>query len=799
MVYNSLLNGSAGGIREFDDLVSTYRDCGPRTALVLSRAAGQEPGQSSERKHLERSASSSTVGRDATDDEETERRLQAYMEWLALQPPRWENAWLAADRVAPTSALLRWAAARDEDTEVTGYRVFVDDTLAATVPGDTTSHEVSGLVPGRSCRFSVEAGDANGNWSEDGPILEIATPVEGVVADTEPPTWIDASLRVTEVTQNSVRLEWSGAVDGGVGIAAYRVFRHGQVIEEIGASGEHSATITGLASGTFYTFAVEAGDALGHWSANGPSVTVRTELDPEPGRPVRAYTLVIGDDAGAGGAFSELSRATLGKPFEAEGASDVVESILEVIEQVVDSTPPTPLLPENIYVRATSSDGAVVTFSASATDDVDGVLTVTCTPESGSVFPVGETVVVCNATDSAGNLAEGSFRVTVEPPYTPTPTLTHTPTPSRTVTLTPSRTPTSEGCRFVWEDVQGMLSARGYTSAVVERGKVYVVGGASSPVGQQFRNEVATVEAYDPVLDQWERLPDMTMGRVGPAVAALDGRVYAFGGFNGPLTWSANRSAEVYDIEERRWRRIADMPTGRSWMGAAVVGGKIYVIGGVGYGYRRDVEVYDPATDRWEVKTALPGRERYLHAVVETGGKIYVIGGDSWERGYDEVWGDVWEYDPAVDRWVERSSMPSPATGLHAVAWGGRIYVTGGQWVRVYDITRDRWEEWPSDHGGDGSSSLVLWNGWMYRFGGGGWGPTLNIAQRSTLSCPPGTLCTGDCSGDGVVTIDEIVTMVNVAMGITNVSACRAGDANRDGEITVDEIIAAVNKALNGC
>ncbi len=59
--------------------------------------------------------------------------------------------------------------------------------------------------------------------------------------------------------------------------------------------------------------------------------------------------------------------------------------------------------------------------------------------------------------------------------------------------------------------------------------------------------------------------------------------------------------------------------------------------------------------------------------------------------------------------------------------------------------------------------------------------------------------CVGDCGGDNEVTVDEIITMVNIALGSAQVSACPVGDANNDGEITVDEIIQAVNNALNGC
>ncbi len=59
--------------------------------------------------------------------------------------------------------------------------------------------------------------------------------------------------------------------------------------------------------------------------------------------------------------------------------------------------------------------------------------------------------------------------------------------------------------------------------------------------------------------------------------------------------------------------------------------------------------------------------------------------------------------------------------------------------------------------------------------------------------------CAGDCNADGSVTIDEIITMVAIALGGDEVSACGAADANRDGLVTVDEILLAVNDALNGC
>jgi hypothetical protein len=57
----------------------------------------------------------------------------------------------------------------------------------------------------------------------------------------------------------------------------------------------------------------------------------------------------------------------------------------------------------------------------------------------------------------------------------------------------------------------------------------------------------------------------------------------------------------------------------------------------------------------------------------------------------------------------------------------------------------------------------------------------------------------GDCSRDGEVTIDELVTAVSVALAAASLDVCRAADRGGDGQVTVDEIIEAVNNALSVC
>jgi alpha-tubulin suppressor-like RCC1 family protein len=70
-------------------------------------------------------------------------------------------------------------------------------------------------------------------------------------------------------------------------------------------------------------------------------------------------------------------------------------------------------VPAPIVAEATSAAGAVVTYTASATDLKDGPLVPACLPASGGVFPVGTTTVKCNVTNSDHLTGSAAFTVTV--------------------------------------------------------------------------------------------------------------------------------------------------------------------------------------------------------------------------------------------------------------------------------------------------------------------------------------------------------------------------------------------------
>ena len=63
----------------------------------------------------------------------------------------------------------------------------------------------------------------------------------------------------------------------------------------------------------------------------------------------------------------------------------------------------------------------------------------------------------------------------------------------------------------------------------------------------------------------------------------------------------------------------------------------------------------------------------------------------------------------------------------------------------------------------------------------------------------PVPACPGDCDRDEQVTVNELITMVNIALDIVGLEQCPAGDVDDNASITVNEIVTSVTRALNGC
>ena len=82
-------------------------------------------------------------------------------------------------------------------------------------------------------------------------------------------------------------------------------------------------------------------------------------------------------------------------------------------QEETDNVSPQVLVPNDIVLQATNQSGAIASFNPQAIDNIDELLTPSCNYSSGSVFPIGTTIVTCTATDSSGNSNSNSFSVIV--------------------------------------------------------------------------------------------------------------------------------------------------------------------------------------------------------------------------------------------------------------------------------------------------------------------------------------------------------------------------------------------------
>ena len=59
--------------------------------------------------------------------------------------------------------------------------------------------------------------------------------------------------------------------------------------------------------------------------------------------------------------------------------------------------------------------------------------------------------------------------------------------------------------------------------------------------------------------------------------------------------------------------------------------------------------------------------------------------------------------------------------------------------------------------------------------------------------------CPGDCDHDGSVSVNELVTGINIGLGDASLAMCVKSDPNGDGKVSVSELVRGINSALGGC
>lgn len=262
-----------------------------------------------------------------------------------------------------------------------------------------------------SCNYD-DAGGLNAKASATYSIVDTSKPLVTV----KPP-------RVTEATSAKTLVEFGAsaydAVDGDRPVTCQTV---GGTVYASGDSFPVGTT----------TLTCSATDKTGNTGTSDPfNVVVSDTIAPEVTTPAN---VVVGNDAAtvtyANATATDLVDGTLtasctpasGTTF-ALGTTTVTCSATDAAGnkgtnsftvEVQDVTKPIVTVPADKTVEATGPTGATVTFdAATAKDDVDGILTTTCSQASGTVFQIGTTKVTCSAEDAAGNIGDSFFTVTV--------------------------------------------------------------------------------------------------------------------------------------------------------------------------------------------------------------------------------------------------------------------------------------------------------------------------------------------------------------------------------------------------
>jgi N-acetylneuraminic acid mutarotase len=229
---------------------------------------------------------------------------------------------------------------------------------------------------------------------------------------------------------------------------------------------------------------------------------------------------------------------------------------------------------------------------------------------------------------------------TAEPTATPEPTQERTPVPTAILTSIPVDTPAP--VTLSWIKKADMSTPRFGFSSIVVDGKIYVMGGGTTGIGEPLTK----VEMYDPATDSWTTKADMLTGRKWFSTSVVAGKIYAIGGSSGPEWFSPSVAAvEMYDPETDTWTAKADLPVARDSLAAVVLDGKIYAIGGLETATPGDygstvthVEIYDPVTDTWQAGQSMRIAKETRAVVID--GKIYATDGSTTEV-----------YDPTEESW----------------------------------------------------------------------------------------------------------------------------------------------------
>ena len=262
-----------------------------------------------------------------------------------------------------------------------------------------------------------------------------------------------------------------------------------------------------------------------------------------------------------------------------------------------------------------------------------------------------------------------------------------------------------------WVEAEPMPINLWGASTVGLDSRFHVIGGWDSSV------PTADNRRFDPCMATWESRSPLPKATASSAFAAIGDRIFVAGGTNIVETmYSLSNALFIYDSTTDTWSEGAPMPRALSGGSGAAVDGKFYVFGGYD-GIEASVSflVYDPATNQWQDMGVMDGEPRSGSGAVAVDGEIYLYGSYYNSRSFVR-------YTPATALWQQ---LPPPAYshygGSLVAAPDGYLYLLGGytDLVERYNPATFTWspvnytlDEYRSDAG------AVYVEGKLYLVGG---------------------------------------------------------------------------------
>jgi len=254
-----------------------------------------------------------------------------------------------------------------------------------------------------------------------------------------------------------------------------------------------------------------------------------------------------------------------------------------------------------------------------------------------------------------------------------------------------------------WASKASMRQARSDLGVAAVNGKLYAIGGSTRKGGPEeyTGGYVGTNEEYGPATDIWTLKASMPTPRSNFHLEVVHNKIYCIGGETESGT--NTQANEVYDPSTDTWETKTPLPTPRVSFATVVFNNRIYVIGGLvrqanPKAYTGVTEVYDPVSDKWEKKAAMPNAS-FPETCVVINGKIYVISfrGKIFQAGSPhriiEPVSYTAVYAEATDSWTSKAPMPVVQYGA-GVVFDDKIYFIGGSsLLQIYDPATDTWGE----------------------------------------------------------------------------------------------------------